>query len=1751
MKKIFKFTKNKKSIISALLAAVSIFTFNFSPISIISNKIAMAAKYEATETKVTENTSANQIVSSDVVSNLKDYFTKSNSELNLSEYYETLFEDLYFDKVERYLKTINGFSLGSNESLEKWFANTNQNSYLEFINSVVSDLDKYSSHTDKNTRLTYFYNDLTAYLKSETSNAPTVEEVDDFYKSDVYKQFKELIDAEIKKSIAIVAYDGKDDNKVAAIIADNAPSTTNKYYGSNYEQSETRYLDLTSSNVQFNQAQPFNYQEQSTPNTYKQFNISKPYEVNSKTEALVVYALNDGDESRQATYDFLGYKSISLEEVNSNDYYAVPYSTSNIYYFRYLYNQLVSNNQITQSSISETDFVNLFYTDEIDGVDGKQSILYVKYSNETLINQLYIAPSQKALLDSNFNTYKYYYHVIPIEPNEDMNDYVKVSATSLSGTYKLSELADGDNDSNNDIVLYFKKTVHYYTDNSITYLTDKNGDYIFEKELTLDYDKIFELNQTTNKKQIYILDESENASENKIYQSLGYTVITSPTKEYYLIDKTDDNYNEKYSLYYKYADIDTVFTKNKLTKTNGTEKDAVYVLTSSVTTDITTLCKANNYIQLTKDDLAAGFYTKLNAGDALYTKEYELYYRFDTSLVDGNYHNAKYENKIYEYTSSSSSDYIGFYKTDKDYNIEHFVKIEKSDADFKQGHDLYYKKTFETKDSTVKENSIDKNTVYYFATKNEITFTKNSYYAISFYANTTAGLTGSLEFEDSSEILNDAKISFSTDGKWIKYYLFIATDALTDSKAKIIMSMGSKDGISTGNENVSGSVLFDDVIVYKINESDFLKKTINNKNVYELTESDKKVDSIELNNAIDYENSYSARIFNNNIVDGWDEIFNFDSNSFNLSNLDKNLNNVDGYNFNQYFESDNSLLWHYFIGRDVSGKNHSELLADYRKAYADLQANISIENEADKKAPEAADDDENISTQAEEDDDDKKVEINDLIENTFNENNKILKIENTSASKSLGIVSKPFTLNRSECYKISLYVYSAEKDSTATIKVISNLLTAQSNEFGIELSAGASDISAYLESDDDKTENEYRWIPVEFYIQGNVLADQECNLVLMADENSTVYFDNIKIEKITTAKYTDTSAGTRVYKLALTSSSNVITKTITNGYFNDVEISELDANNNAPMKAKNWTISSDAAQDYVTAGVISGKNTDFSNGNTLNNALATNMYVIDINGTEDIKTASHKIYTSSTASLSANSLYKLTFEYYYVSNAGQNEFIGDIVANLYQSAYKPENKISSIRTTIDENSTTANGWNTVTFYIATGTTSLSSMLELGVEDAKGTLFIRKVGAKTISKSLDQIRVDIENLTQNKDHNKIVDLSSFSFTINKDKDDDGIIASNEFNTNSKNNEIATTGKTGVVIANYFTNHTTTEKTVKIDDTTYYLYEDENDELGVYQYSIYSNTNLSENKKLDKISQKSFEIVNNKIVIGSGINKKEYDIVENTINNLTYNFENDATINNTTISAEELNNQNSNNVLILANANETDYTEIESKFKMSLSASSYYALKFYVKTSDFEKDNIGLSISVKATNLDINWSEHLINTNDVTATLHKDSFGFVCYQLVIETNKTSYNDVIVKFSLGDELNTGKGYAIISKVELTKLANKDEFDHYSEIFVDEEDKSIVKTASGSTTTEDTTNKSTNENEMTWATFFYIFSSLLLVVTLVIAMVAIVIRKHPRKAKVKISSNENFNIDNSKKESKIDNDVQQDSKEEDGGIE
>ena len=150
---------------------------------------------------------------------------------------------------------------------------------------------------------------------------------------------------------------------------------------------------------------------------------------------------------------------------------------------------------------------------------------------------------------------------------------------------------------------------------------------------------------------------------------------------------------------------------------------------------------------------------------------------------------------------------------------------------------------------------------------------------------------------------------------------------------------------------------------------------------------------------------------------------------------------------------------------------------------------------------------------------------------------------------------------------------------------------------------------------------------------------------------------------------------------------------------------------------------------------------------------------------------------------------------------------------------------------------------------------------------------------------------------------------------------------------------------------------------------------------------------------------------------------------------------------------------------------------------------------------------------------------INTTKIADdNVQKVENGFVCYQVLITTNTSSIANLVVNFSLGTSNSTGSGYALVSGIEIEKFATEKLFNEYVESDKVTDDESVMKKFYGKvseTTKTDDTTEAEEDEKMTWATFFYIFSSLLLVAALAIALVAIFLKKHPIKI-VKQEQNE-----------------------------
>ncbi len=1258
-------------------------------------------------------------------------------------------------------------------------------------------------------------------------------------------------------------------------------------------------------------------------------------------------------------------------------------------------------------------------------------------------------------------------------------------------------------------------------------------------------------------KQIYIYTKETGAENNEVYKNLYYEILKPSDFDsslYTLVKSDDENYNKNFTLYYKYSydggevDLADIFVQNKISGGN-----AIYIAADNISSSEQALFNSLNYTVISTDELKMNseFYVLISENDDNHSNTYKsLYYKYQPKTEGGSFIKEKV---VYLYSSSTSTTYKTFYNTNSGYVASDYELVTplnsngEKNKDFVEGLNLYYKKI-----RTESSKDISKDNYFYYKSTSTTKLEANSYYVLSFYAYTLDAEASVYVKDANGKVI--AKVEhITTGGKWQKQYVFISTDTLTTSTVSLYLYMGDEisllgsayvDGTDYTNKTVTGKVLFDEITITKINQTDYNKKSIDDKPVLVEDEENKG------NYIDDYKNTVVASTVDlrtKSEIDvwsgatNWTDMFDFDESS-NLQNLigtefanndeDKTTTVTDGslkFDENVDVLADYTSLWQYYISRNLADQGMNFQLKQYKNAYAngELTASIIDESIIDKTVKEDEDEPED---KEDDKDDDKKEEIK-TISSTFRHNNKVLKLENSNKLVSLGLVSNSFNIKQNEYYKITVWIYSPDKEASATISVVSVLKTANKPVNGTLLSASTS-AEANMDNYTSSQYEDFGWIPVTMYIEGSALQDQNCNLVLSADKNSTVYFDNITIEKTTSAAYdkiTSDSDNTTA-ALSLSPSSSLIPAGITNGNFNLITKSAIDTDYTKPYTAESWTAQTNSSSNVVAGIVPTSKEYTSLSSNFFTNYHASakevlndpktveNIYGIyapsqvaspldDKDPTLFDMTNRYKIYSNS-ISLSASKVYEISFEFYATSS-----FKGNVVSNIYYSSVNSSNIIASI-----SESDYKEGWNSYTYYIATNLSSCTIYIEVGVENATGVSFFQKVNSKTNTSSLNEIRdklIGTDNITDDGAGNVdkvykttetnavFIDLSASHFTINDStvNENTNVFDSKEYSVLTENKSTFTLGKNGVAVATWYSSNTNSKYTVKINEVEYYLFNDGNG------YKLYEDE--EHEKVVNKIGGKDVVVHSNKkVTVGTDENKKSYTTTETKTTTYEYKFDKDLYMNNVIVPANELNNANSQNVLVLANSFSTDYSVASPVYTTALATKAFYALKIYVKTSEFEssKDDFGLNINVNGTST--NWTK--INTNNVDED-KKDEFGFVCYQVLIQTNTSSIAKLSVEFSLGSESVTGKGYAIISGVELESFKDEEAFKTYASNFDD--DDTTIKRYFGTPEKDDKKDDDESESATGWATFFYIFSSLLLGAALIIALVAVILKKHPIK--------------------------------------
>ncbi len=1541
------------------------------------------------------------------------------------------------------------------------------------------------------------------------------------------------------------------------------------------------------------------YKDKSIHDLY--FYVKIPYSTaNGGDKYFKLITNNYADTTFQTFCDFFA------PEGESKLYLKVKVSQNYVVYIDKSENSVKENETTVPVDAEKFLKLNSSYIYKVVNVDFENGV--DQYGNSVTRQDFFeITSSYNNYYRSNYKLYfqkvKSYYEELVTDDSvyekDDGSNYVYETVKSPVVPYEMNEnIPSTAYESNNN-----GRVIYALTSEATFAYGGKN--YSVVKQETLDaaanrnfyveisdamYKKIFGDNEPTTKmfykhtkttaKQIYVLDDTNDAENNEVYKNLNYKVITtkhyqenSNFKDYVQIQSDDENYNKSFKLYYKYdnaLDDDNIYVQNSLRKSN-----AVYIIDDSLTYSDKTAYSLNLYTVITTDEFKANsnFYVQISEKDSNYSTLYtKLYYKYNASTET--------QNKVYLYSSSTSDKYATFYSSSKDYVASDYELIEptlknqanpelngKPNPDYTEGLDLYYKKI-----RTEKYDRYEQKTYYYYKTSSAITLAAGNYYAISFYVNTTGeNVQASFYLTDANEVIKEIALEhISTDGKWVKHVMFVSADSLNPSSVTLSMYMGDKTSIAgnTAGTTFTGSVLYDDIKVITINETDYNKRAIDNVEVKSTEEhktgtGDKEhteTISVVIANDSFASNTYDYKTMSDVDVDvagSWNNTFDFDNDSvatlLNDTKLADMTDAIDGYT--PYTD-----IWQYYIGRDVSGMNNNRNLIINQNAYiaGDLSYSIIKEDTIDKTVKLTDEEQEAEDKKEEEenkkDEDDKKEEKEDVktVSSTFKASNSVLKLENKNRQLSLGLTSNYFTIRQYQYYKITVWIFSPQRDASATVTLNSVLYTSTTPVYGSLLSTSIT-ADACLKDYTTQPTNEYSWIPLTFYVEGNVLHDQPCSLVLEADKNSTVYFDNITIENVSSTTYdsisSDSNNNTQV--LSLTPTSSVYAKGITNGYFNNITLKEdyksPDYDFYAPKTAKSWTVNANNSTSVI-AGVVptsSAYTSDptgqksfynlYNNGvvpytdgydetNSYNNVYAIHAKPQKASPIKDADPAlmydvtnSYKLYSSS-MNLSASSVYDISFDF----QAGY-QFEGNLVANIYYGSVESAKIISTIKI---DNTKLASGWNTYHFYIATSTTSATIYLEFGIENAKGTAFFKSAASSTITKTLDEIRdelvLDSTNNATGSDKNlfekddlkevKFLDFTTLSSSMHNptfDKDSNTYNVS-EYTSPLSNTTTYTSGKSGVAVATFYA-ETGVESTyaVTIDKVTYYIGQKDG------AYKLYKYADCLDADEVTEIGGKTVTVDGfKKVIVGAEDDKTEYESTQTDKTNYLYTFEDDVTINNVNILASELTNKYSENVMILANSYDTDYTLLEPVYTSTLNKTSYMVLKIYVKTSNFDSSDFGLNINISS--ISLKWTN--LNTTTVTGDA-VDENGFVCYQALIKTADSNITSFGVKFSLGNEKSTGKGYAIIAGMELESFASEGAFNHYVSTVEDDETtvKKYFANATESTTSDD---EKDDKVSSSWATFFYIFSSLLLVIVLVIALVAVYFKKHPIKTSKKVKN-------------------------------
>lgn len=757
-----------------------------------------------------------------------------------------------------------------------------------------------------------------------------------------------------------------------------------------------------------------------------------------------------------------------------------------------------------------------------------------------------------------------------------------------------------------------------------------------------------------------------------------------------------------------------------------------------------------------------------------------------------------------------------------------------------------------------------KNTYYFFKTSSSIKLTQNSFYVVSAYVY-THNAVAAISVADSNRKLSGTFTEIQSESDaWKQVWLFFETEAGSDLTSYLYLYYGSNESLAPGstNDETSGFVLFDHIDIQKISKTEYMMQTIDGKTASESS-------AVSLKTSLRKEYS----------LDG-------------VSNLDPHFSqdNISLYEHmfseNDYVKNQADLKYQYYVPK-FAEDNASTLLSErklkeYRDAYAS-QLQFSIVSEFD---------DIKTTVKAENEEDEDTI----LQFSTFNQNNKALKVVNSNEKYELGLLTPSITIKQFATYRFSIWVKATDANAEAIVKAISFVPTGNNSDGALQITTQT--VTAFSKSN-DITNN---WTEVVFYVQSNPLHDCQIQFALLAGKGDTVYFDEMRLEAVTTGTYSSASSSTKIdlgSTGSSTSSSGLIEENvIKNGGFNEITTSEnqLIENLEKPYAPDGWTKLDSNSKDVVS-GIISSENDAFNDVKDKIGATTNPVSVpFHVNGYEQyfsynpnllvIYSSEKKSFgykNSSSFSLDSSSVYQISFWTF----AENSNFDGEIYANLSID----DDNVSEIKEDFDG---IKGQWVKHTIVVKTGSTSRSLKFTIGTKDSKGTVYF---------------------------HNfKAIKLSEITVGTNKVSVDDqfaGMLKKN--NTFDKQ----TTNKTCFV--DFTANGALMHSPDKVKDKDYY------DSL------FYQKETLKEN---DEIVQGEFGVVDTTKLLTLETDpefKLESSFLKRT-------------------------NAKSDFALLLYNKTSAE-TKIEPLENNSLTSSSYYRISFWVKTANIPEGK-GLTATMSA-------------------------------------------------------------------------------------------------------------------------------------------------------------------------------------------